>query len=361
MTDPRTEQLTPSREPTRWLYFLASPFAYLVATLCLLRSLLPNFTTHVAGQTDGWQATWNIWWVYHNVVETQHFSLFYTDFLYYPTGAALLFHTYNVPNGFFALPLTATVGPLVANNVLLFASFVATGWAAYALARTLGLGYFAAWLAGAVYTFANPTRWNFLGGGQTFYLAMQWMPLYILALVKLTSPPVDAPLRPRLRWLLAAALFLVLTALADWQFFVYMGLFTIMFIVYLLLRERSWRDRLRATRDVVLAGLTAVAVLSPLLFVTVREATGNASIVRPFDQTLAHSWDLTSFVTPNAVSPLYGSIARSFDFVGNRYGDVPGISNAGYVAMGLALVGLVACWRQTRFWAAADAGGAAAG
>ncbi len=323
--------------------------AYLLVTLLLLRALLPRLSSQLVGANDGWQNVWNLWWMRYSLLDL-HINPYYTNYIYYPNQVSLLFHSFAPLTDLLALPFTVLLGPLVTANLVAISSFVFTAIGGYALGRGLGLGWFAAWIVGAVYSFCNPMRWNYFGSGQAVQLMMLWMPLYILCLVKATPPREQANRLPR-RWLAGAAIFLACTALTDWQYLVYMMLFTAAYFLYLLLRERSWNSRLLMLRNVALAVAGGLLMLSPILIPSLREALAN-SYTRPFSETLGHSWDLTTWFTPNALNPLWGGWAAAQSFVGNRYGAISGMANSGYLPLMLALVGLFAYRRQVWQWAA---------
>lgn len=332
---------------------------YTAGTLFLLRNLLPLITDHLPGNTDGWQNMWNLWWMRFALLDL-HTNPFFSDYIYYPNGVSLLFHTYAPLNGALALPFTVALGPLITTNLVIISSFVFTGMAAYALARGLGLGAFEAWLAGAVYTFCNPARWHYLGGGQADQLMMQWMPLYILCLVKVTSKeyvgdpaaPPAPPARLPWKWLLGAALFYAFNGLTNWQFFVYMSVFSLLYGIYLMFRGHGRKERLSAIRNLAIIAGGAALILSPLLYTTISEALHPAySITPPPGETIDHSFDLTTYFTPNKSNPIWGDWAAEQNFPGNQYGSVHGVSNAGYLPMLLAVVGLVFYGRKMYQWA----------
>ncbi|PZR99762.1 MAG: hypothetical protein DLM69_07065, partial [Candidatus Chloroheliales bacterium] len=324
--------------------------AYILVTLLLLRNLVPLIADHLPGKTDGWQNLWNIWWLRYALLDL-HTNPFYSDYIYYPTHASLLFHTYAPLTGLLALPFTVLLGPLLTTNIVAVGSFVLTGISAYALGRTLGLGMFGAWLAGVVYSFCNPARWNYFGSGQAGQLMMLWMPLYLLCLVRATSP-VESDSRLPGRWLLGGAVFLACNGFTDWQFLVYMLLFTACYILYLLWREGSWSARLMMIRNAALVVGGGLLILSPLIYASVREAITTSYAVRSFAETLGHSWDLTTYFTPNAVNPLWGGWAAAQHFPGNAYGEVVGVANSGYLPLILALIGLAVYRYQVWQWAA---------
>ncbi len=326
---------------------------YLVITLFLLRALLPVMADHLPGTTDGFQNMWNLWWMRYALLDL-HTNPFFTDYIYYANGTDLLFHTFAPLNGVLALPLTVTLGPLLTTNLVIISSFVFTGMAAYALGRGLGLGRFELWLVGAVYAFCNPARWQYMGAGQADQMSMEWMPLYILCLVKATSKEYvgEPAARPPWKWLLGAVVFYVFNALTNWQFFVYMSLFSLMYAIYLLLRGRDWKERLNIVRYLAIIAGGALLLLSPLLYTTITAALNPGyALTPPLSQTIDHSWDLTAFVTPNGSNPLWGGWATAQSFPGNQYGDVLGVSNAGYIPILLAVAGLIFYWKKVYQWA----------
>ena len=103
------------------------------------------------------------------------------------------------------------VHPVVAYNLLLLATFVLSGLAAYVLVRALDLGTAAAWIAAVAFSFST-FRINHFS-----HLEMQmamWMPLTLLALYRLLDTK-----RPRYVALAAGAL------AAQWYSSMYFGLF----------------------------------------------------------------------------------------------------------------------------------------
>jgi hypothetical protein len=344
---------SPAQPSSSSLPLALLPWAgYLAVTLLLLRDLLPLVADHLPGETDGWQNVWNLWWMRHSLLDL-HTNPFYSDYIYYPIGSSLLFHTYAPLNGVLALPLTVTLGPLPTVNLLVIGSFVFTAMAAYALARGLGISMFGAWLAGAIYSFCNPARWHYFGGGQADHLAMQWMPLYILCLVKATALEFVSERKSKFLtfWLLAGAAFLACTGLTDWQHFVYMGVFTGLYALYLLVRERGRPGSLFAMRNIAIMVGGGVLLLSSLLYASIREALASTYMVRPLEQTIGHSWDLTTYFTPNSANPLWGGWAAAQNFPGNAYGNVLGVGNSGYLPLLLAIAGLLYYRRRAWQWA----------
>ena len=117
--------------------------AYCILTLVFTYPLAFNFTTAIPGDGyDGWQNYWNLWWVRHALLDLNT-SPFFTYDLFHPTGTSLYFHTLNIFNGWWTLPLQAWGNLAFTYNSVVIFSFVCSAYGAYLL---------------AIYTLNQPTR-----------------------------------------------------------------------------------------------------------------------------------------------------------------------------------------------------------
>ena len=71
----------------------------------------------VGGDLDGYENLWNDSWIRTAIFDLHRNPLFFTDYLYYPTGISLRFHTLNPLNGIFALPLWPLFGSVASTNL----------------------------------------------------------------------------------------------------------------------------------------------------------------------------------------------------------------------------------------------------
>jgi hypothetical protein len=341
---------------------LATLGGYLALTLLLTWPLAANFTTAIPGDGfDGWQNYWNLWWMREATLRLQT-SPFFTHLLYYPTGASLLFHTLNPFNGLLAMPLQLLGGVAVAYNSVVLFSFVAGGFGAYLLAlQTLawtGQGTTrstrpAAFVAGIVYTFSPFHFAHLLGHMQV--LSLEWLPFYALYLLRAWQSPPGS--RRCLGDALKAGLFLVLSALCDWYYALYLLLFTVLAVAYFACRRArmwdagaasNWRHLLAVP---LIAFVLFAVALSPLLVPMVLEARGGEYLVPDPAHSLTLSADLLAFFTPPQFHPLWGQAARA---ISDRFASPPSEHTvfAGYVPLLLGLAALVALRRNppARFW-----------
>jgi len=278
---------------------------YVLLALLMTYPLVLSLTTAIPGDGfDGWQNYWNLWWVKTALLDLQQ-SPYFTHLLYYPTGYSLLFQTLNIFNALLTLPVQLTWGLTASYNFVVLFSFVVGGYGAYLLALHVVSdrkgAHAAAFLAGVVFSFSPFHFAHLLGHMQVF--SLEWLPFYALCLVKSLSSE-------RLRvfpHIVLPVVFLVLTALCDWYFVLYLLIFTALYLAYRTVVDR--RTRMHLVKVGLILALTTV-VLSPLLVPMVVEASRDSShLLSTFELTVKLSADLLAFVTPNEFHPVWGDAA----------------------------------------------------
>ncbi|MCL5256405.1 MAG: hypothetical protein M1319_01235 [Chloroflexi bacterium] len=331
--------------------------AFAVLTVVLTYPLVLHMGDAIPGPNgDNWQYFWNLWWM-RQVVTGVASGPFHTDFLYFPTGINLYFDTLTLFDAFVTLPFQLVFNAFVAYNVAVFAGFAFSGWGAYLLTHyllgghvakeegrqdigTAGL-WLASFVAGFIFTF-SPYHFAHLLGHLNL-IAMEWLPLYVLFLLKALDTM-------RWKYVPIAGLFLALTALADWYYVMYLLIFTVILFAYraFTARRRRLIFAVDAVRVVGVLGVFTV-VASPLLVPMLREAMTSSYAVYDPVQTLHHSPDLLAFFAPSPFNPLWGAIASKWTDIYNSP-LAEKIVFAGYLPLALAGLGLWRFWRQTRFW-----------
>lgn len=309
---------------------------YLALTCLFTYPLLREFTHRLVGRgdlLDLWQSYWNLWWVKTALLNLKA-NPFHTPYLYHPWGASLYFHTLNILNGFLALPLQLLFGHTVAYNLLAVTSFTLGGYCAFLLASDHVENKLAAFVAGMIFTFSPFHLWH--ANGRMQLVALQWLPLYILFLLRALE-------RRDIRSALLASLSLLLTSLTDWYYLLYLLLFTALAVAYHLWKEdngQAIKEKLMLT-----ALITALFLLldSPILIPMVREARGQHYMLLPFSHTVFYSADLLSFFIPSSSHFLWGEKAESWRAA------FPGGWNEnfiGYTVLFLAALSLIALPRK---------------
>ena len=304
----------PRAQPSWWLV-AGVALGYLAVTLVLTRPGLARFTTHfMADDIDGYQNAWTLWWIKTALLRGTW--PWWTDRLFAPDGISLYFHTLALTNGLIALPVQL-LGPLtVAYNVVVVLSFVASGLALYGLARHCGADPGPAFVAGCLYTFSP---FHFAQGiAHLNMLALQWLPLYVWALLAACR---DA----RLGSGILAGLVLFGVVLTDYYFALFCGLATGLIALW----QRTWRVP-------ALALGTGVALSLPLGIPMLRLVahTALAGTHDPAD----FSVDLLGWLVPGEVS-LWASttapIWRRFGVYPEESGAYLGLIPVVIVALGL--------------------------
>ena len=357
---------------TRWRLHLLVLLAYILLGLLLTWPLAPHFGTHVPGNgVDDPPLTWNLWWVQHAFLELGT-NPFDCDYLFYPLGINLAFYTLTLLNGLLSMPLQAVVGLVAASNLVLLSSFVLSGYGAFLLASYLlqlvsqdepgssgfskRLATLAAFVGGLLYAFAS-SKMAYAALGQWNIASSQWIPYYVLCLLKMGAQPRSW------RYPLLAALFLLFQAYAELTYTTFLALFTGVWLAWAAFT--SWQDgELRrlgplAIRLVVL-GLVFLVGLAPMLAMMLPDMLAEGDIfVEGSGFADVFSADLLGYLVPTMYHPLLGSLVAHFDFDH----DVGQHIYPGYFALALAAAGVAyalrcrkqpprpnSTFRWTAFW-----------
>ncbi len=314
---------------------------YALATLALTWPLVLHLSDSAVSGIDVGLMLWTFWEVAGSLAAGQ--SIFHTNLLFYPSGADLYIYTsfpaVSVP---FA-PITWAFGPIVAYNLALLLAFVLTGYTAYLLCRDLGASRLGAWIAGFGFDFA---AWHSVRLHSHLNLAsIYWMPLYLLFLGRLGRPG-----RFRSGAVLVAGGMLALTALADYQQAVWLGVAT---AVWLAVRiGPRVPDRLPVLGRVAAAWAIAGVLLAPIVLGLLRQEATGVYAPRDLSQTITFSADLLSYVVPYQYNTFVG--AEVTPFVETLWGKLD-TERALYLTLtlvALAAVGVAVARRRRGFWIA---------
>jgi hypothetical protein len=357
-----------------WQTHMLVLVAYLLLALALTWPLLTYLGTHVPGNgVDDPPLTWNLWWVRYSLLDLQT-NPFSCDYLFHPLGINLAFYTLTLLNGLISIPLQAVMGLIPASNLLLLSSFVLGAYGAFLLAGYLlgraeskprsgwrlsstGTSYpahqqlGAAFVAGLVYAFAS-SKMFYAALGQWNIASSQWIPFYILYLLRMRDYPYQW------RNTLLAGLFLLFQAYAELTYASFLALFSALWVAWLVARHVLGQARPRncgpAKPYRLLVNLTLAAALfglglSPLLAMMVPELRTEGDILIEGEGFAdVFSADLLGFLVPTMHHPLFGSLVQKLNLdhtVGQHL-------YLGYSMLGLLVLGIALGWRRPllRFW-----------
>lgn len=364
---------------------LLAVILYSLLAVVMTWPLILNFGTVIPGvEGDAASYVWALGWA--RTALANGFSPFHTDFVFYPLGGAtqLLWAVSLI--GFLSIPLQALIGLVAAHNLLYLGATVLTAYGTFLLAEDIlreasragqsrefdarplppfamflvtqfviqnrkraGRSFLAPFAAGVVFAFA-PLR---LGYGLSFLnlFNTEFIPFYLLFLMRATR-------QRSWRMAVLAGIFLGLNAYIDFQIAAFLILLTILYAAYTLAGRVD--NPLRVMASWSLVALVSLLVAAPMLAAVADDLTiegGNYIRVYPLEYSAARSYDLLSFVVPNARSTLYADAPLKIANVNAavRSEDESALSPdrqpfVGYVVLALAVYAVLRRWRTARFW-----------
>jgi hypothetical protein len=290
-----------------------------------------RLSTHVATELDGaFQGIWHIWWIHRALAEGRWF--YACDLLFHPAGSDLYFDALgpatSVPA---ALLVFAGLTPAAAFNVMVLLGLALGGWAQFLLARRLGVGRWAALVAGAAFSF-GPFHAAHTVGGHLQLMGVHWVSFYLVALLGLFETP-------NARRAAATAVLLALVTMTDWHLLATAVLLSIALFVGHAFRERFLLSG-RRWGAIGIAAAVYVLLAGPLLWKTIALAT--AEELSPARATWLWAADVQTLVLPNQ-HMLWG---RDLELWRSWTGD--GIEASAYLGLVLIALAVVAIKAQQK-------------
>lgn len=325
-----------------WRRDIAVLGLYLLVAVILTYPLALHFTTHVPGDgSDDPALVWNLWWLKHALLDLRTNPLI-CDYMFYPIGIDLTFYTLTILNGLASIPLQATMGVIPTSNVILLATFVLSAYGAYLLVKYLlprGAHSFIPFTAGLIFAFSS-NRFIYASLGQFNIISTQWIPFYVLFLVKTRRRAHG------MRYPLLAALFLVLNGYTEFTYASFLIILTLIYLLYWLAIDGP-RESLPFLRSLGLIAVVFLLGMSPILYRMVRVmAVEGDFLVEGLGFANVFSADLLGFFVPSHLHPMADLWRKSFHFSYLNFVFV------GYTVLALAAYG---SWkhfedRTVRFW-----------
>lgn len=363
---------------------------YTLVALLMSYPLVAQFGDHIAGvDGDVWSYLWAMGWARVSVLNVAT-NPFHTDYVFYPLGGATQLLWGTALPSFASIPLQLAFGLVPAFNLVYVASSVLTAYGMYLLAKQelgrllrttprfgnvspFALGG-AAGLAGIVFAF-GALRMGY-GIAFTNLFHTEFIPFYILFLLRATR-------KAGFKNALLAGLFFALNVYIDFQIAAFLAVLTGLWLAVVLGRgivraankAAQARDGLRVRDDdvtsaepspielvkrFVVVGVVAGVLALPMLGFVLQDfgvEGGNYIRVYPLRYSAERSYDLLSYIVPNARSSLYTGIAPRVEGVNasvNTEGDSElspdRQSFLGITVLVLAVIGAIRFRRAMGFW-----------
>ncbi len=224
-----------SEKPLSRKQIACAAFLFALIFIAYTYPLVTEFTTHMIGDKRGGdpaQYTWNSYIFKQNLINGR--DLFYTNFIYYPAGTNLWFHTYTPLISIFSLPFNNL---FLALNIMTFMQFVLSGIGALLLSQRIFKNYTWGLIVGFVFTFSTYKTMHLLGHYHLMLTAT--IPFYIMTLMDSFAFSEKAHLpfvvnRKKLAW---GIVLLLLTFLSDYYATFYLLFFSGFYLLFPIVRN----------------------------------------------------------------------------------------------------------------------------
>ncbi len=233
---------------------------YLLLTLIMTYPIAFSPGEHYSIHNDYLQGLWNFWWFRESLVELGR-NPYFTDYLFYPTGISLAFHTLSITNAAMALPLLSVVDLATAYNIVYLVTFVLSGLGSYLLVHDLTGNRQAAFLSGIVLAFCP---YHFVKSYQIWAASLEWMPFFAFFFLRFLRVG-------GLRYATWSALMLFLASLSSWYLMAFTFLFILFALVYCLVVRRDFLFSNLFLKDLSFFGGLFGLLILPFAYPMLRE------------------------------------------------------------------------------------------
>ena len=277
---------------------------YTILTLILTYPLILNLTTVIPGGADAYWYLWDFWWFKQAVLELNLNPVLHNPLIFYPNGLLMAITELSPFNGFLSIPLQEIVGIEGAYNLLVLSGFILSGYGMFLLVKHLTSDNYASFISGLIYTFSSYHFVEVFGinaqrpFGHINLATMEWIPFYVLYLLKLVKDP-----NPKNA--LLCSLFFFLAAMSTWQYMGFLALFTCLYALYLFFNERPMITKKLASYALLSAAVSFI-LLSPFVYPLIEQSLSGAYMSSSLGTAGFLSPDLIDFFIPSQLHPLFG-------------------------------------------------------
>ena len=295
-----------------------------------------------AGSGDIWQNYWNFWW-WEKCLFELHQSPYFSQLLFHPSGADVIFHTHSPFNMIVAMPVNLIWGPGAAYNFCVFLALWLSAWGGYLLVKELTGDVRAAFLSGLVFAYFPQHIEQTLEHLNLF--STQFIPLTLLYFFRLAR-------QGGTRNIGGLGVCFALNALCSWH----VGLMLILTLAPLVVLAGFRRFRpFQMTRPIslfvrdlaVAVGVSAVFLLPAVLPMFSEIASGATY----FDKRLVdRGIDASYLLTPFFEHPFWGDLALDA-YLSRAYQASGFVCYLGLIPVSLAIWALARRRPGTVYWA----------
>ncbi len=288
-------------------FFIVITFIFTYPLILKIKSNIPG--AYTTDESFSWLAYF--WWLKYAF--QHHLAEMHISVIAFPFGIdiskQILYPVWNFLSKWFSVCTDSTVS----FNIQVLLNFVLSGITMFYLAFALTKNKVSSFFAGIIYAFCP---YHFARAWQHLSLSqIQWMPLYILTLIKLQERP-----NYKSMFLSILALIVVISSEFHYTYFMYVatGLFLLYCFVFYKKPDKQYWRLLKMSLIVVITGIILIISTSAGMFLkkaflqrkTIQPSAW--SVVRPFDDLFAQSARPLSYLLPSTAHPVFGKLTESF-------------------------------------------------
>ena len=243
---------------------IAAGLLFLLLTIIASWPILTNLNTVIIGyDPDVHINPWADWWTL-KALQDPEISLWQTNYLFYPHGANLSYHSFSHLNTLVSLALRPIAGVLGGYNLAILLNYVLSGLAMFQLARYVTKSTVAGLLAGMVFAFNSHNQYQSCHPVLISIWCFAWITLYFMRAVR----------ENRVKWAVVAAVFVFLGTFSSTVLLIMIGMWMAILVIYMFF-SADWPRP--PWRIVLTFGLLSLLFVSPLLYPLLRDALFNSN------------------------------------------------------------------------------------
>jgi hypothetical protein len=254
----------------------AALLLFIVLTIIAAWPVVSNLDSVIIGEdNDVYINIWADWWT-NKALSNPDISLWNTDYLFYPNGANLIYHSFSHLISLVSLGLGSLVGAIPGYNITMLINLVLNGFSMFQLARYVTKDNTAAILAGIIFAFNSQITYQSSHPVLFTVWCLPWTTLYFMRAVRENS----------YRFALIAAVIFFLGATTSVLMIILMGLWLVLLVIYMFFSAEFPRPRLKT---LMVFGFSSFIFTLPVIFPLLIDAitNRNSSFVIPVEGSLS--------------------------------------------------------------------------
>ncbi|MFH1368913.1 MAG: hypothetical protein ABII64_07295 [Elusimicrobiota bacterium] len=236
-----------------------------------------------------------------------HCNPFYSDYMFYPIGIELLTYNFLTLNNLVSIPLQYVFNLIFINNLFILLTYVLSGFGAYLLVKYITGSKLAAFIAGLIFAFC-PFRSAKIVISSIDLINMQWIPYYALYLIKTLNE------KEKYKYAVYAGAFLALTATCHYYYMIYLGFFTIIYIIAWYFINRN-KESANIVKKLAILFTTFIIIMSPLIYFILKDINNKAYQTPDTSVYKFINANIIDLVMPNPINTFFGDNKKKSDQV----------------------------------------------